>query len=133
MIRESAAFRRMAVLALVAVLLASVVPTISRVMASAASKGGPILMEMCTVAGIKLMDVAPFLDEGDPRPAEPAPPMAPVCDYCVLATPVLVVLALLLALLAWAPGAPAARVFSAASKPLRNLRGLGSQAPPCLL
>ena len=132
MIRRSSISRHLAVLALLAVLLSALAPTLSRVVAAGAAKGAPILMEMCTVAGIKLIDVSPFIGAADAEPERPSPPMAPACDYCVLATPLLVVLALLLALLAWTPAPLAGRSYRLAPRPLRNLRGLGSQAPPVL-
>jgi hypothetical protein len=135
MSRRPSIRRHLAVLALLAALLAALAPTVSRTLAATAAKGTPILMEMCTMAGIQLIDVSPFLgaSDGDPAPSPPpAAPMAPACDYCVLATPLLVVLALLLAALAWRPAPPADRRYALAQRPLRNLRGLGSQAPPVL-
>ncbi|NLW96683.1 MAG: DUF2946 family protein, partial [Xanthomonadaceae bacterium] len=99
MSRRPSIRRHLAVLALLAALLAALAPTVSRTLAATAAKGTPILMEMCTMAGIQLIDVSPFLgaSDGDPAPSPPpAAPMAPACDYCVLATPLLVVLALLL-------------------------------------
>jgi len=132
MVRQSSISRHLAVLALLAVLLSALAPTVSRVVAATAARGAPILMEMCTMAGIKLVDVSPFVAAAEDEPAPPASPMAPACDYCVLATPLLVVLALLLASLAWTPAPPADRLYTLAQRPLRNLRGLGSQAPPVL-
>ena len=132
MVRQSSISRHLAVLALLAVLLSALAPTVSRVVAATAARGAPIRMEMCTMAGIKLVDVSPFVAAAEDEPAPPASPMAPACDYCVLATPLLVVLALLLASLAWTPAPPADRLYTLAQRPLRNLRGLGSQAPPVL-
>ncbi len=132
MVRESSTSRHLAVLALLAVLLSALAPTVSRALAATAAKGAPILMEMCTMAGIKLVDVSPFVAAADGEPAPPSSPMAPACDYCVLAAPLLVVLALLLGLLAWRPAPPANRSYTLAPRLLRNLRGLGSQAPPLL-
>ena len=132
MVRQSSISRHLAVLALLAVLLSALAPTVSRVVAATAARGAPILMEMCTMAGIKLVDVSPFVAAAEDEPAPPASPMAPACDYCVLATPLLVVLALLLASLEWTPAPPADRLYTLAQRPLRNLRGLGSQAPPVL-
>ena len=132
MFRHPSISRHLAVLALLAVVLSALAPTVSRAVAATAARGAPILMEMCTMTGIKLVDVSPFVGAED-EPAPPASPMAPACDYCVLATPLLVVLALLLALLAWKPAPLAGRTCRPATRSLRNLRGLGSQAPPCLL
>src|SRR5690606_14094099 len=88
MIRGSAAFRRMTWLALVAVLLGAVVPTVSRAVASAVPGAVPLLMEMCTPAGRKMMDVSRLVaDWGEPAPAPPAAAMDEACGYCVLAPP----------------------------------------------
>jgi len=128
MIRSSASFRRMAWLALVAVLLASVMPTASRVIAATVSKAAPILMEMCTSAGRQVLDVSPFI--ATEEPASPAVAAMDACDYCVLATPLPLVL-LLFCLLALFPGQPSVvRHYLALLRLPRNTRGLGSQAPP---
>lgn len=130
MARDSTAFRHMAVLALAAMLLVAVAPTVSRVLAATASKTGPVLMEMCTMAGLKLIDVSPFPGGTDDEPATPAAPMGPACDYCVLATPLPIVLLLLFALLPWAPRRLVFPAMSVAPRFRRNMRGLGGQAPP---
>src|SRR5690606_5947476 len=83
--RRSTAFRWMARLALVAVLLTVAVPTASHVVSTLAPTLAPVLMEMCTTAGLQVRDVSALLS-GD----EPAPPPAPsmdACDYCVLSAP----------------------------------------------
>lgn len=118
----------MARLALVAVLLTVAVPTASRVISTLAPTLAPVLMEMCTTAGLQVRDVSAVLPGDEPAP----PPVAPMdaCDYCVLsAPPPLLLLALLL--LALLPvRTPIAGRRLALPRPPRNLRGLGSQAPP---
>lgn len=123
----------MARLALAAMLLAALMPTVSRVLAASAPRGAPVLMEMCTVAGTKLIDVSSFLGVDDAEPAPATTAMADACGYCTLATPPPILLALLFLSLLWTPRAPATRVRTRVLKPLRNARGLGSQAPPIAL
>lgn len=127
--RSSPLFRPLALLALTAVLLALAAPTVGRVLSAAAMRGAPVLMEICTSGGLKLVDVSPFLgDTGEP--AMPASAMDAHCGYCVLGTPLPVVLALLVGLLLWPTAAPAATHYARTWQSLRNTRGLGSQAPP---
>jgi len=122
----------MAWLALAAALLMAAMPTVGRVLAAADAGARPILMELCTHAGIQLVDVSAFV--GDPAPpAGGASAMDPDCAYCVLATPLLAVLAVLLVLLRYPPRSPAARRSLPSPQGWRNLRGLGSQGPPVAL
>lgn len=131
MVRGSAAFRRMTWLALVAVLLGAVVPTVSRAVASAVPGAVPLLMEMCTPAGRKMMDVSRLVaDWGEPAPAPPAAAMDEACAYCVLAPPLPLLLALVLALLLYPALAPACWRRAPLPQSPRNLRGLGARAPP---
>ena len=122
----------MALLALAAVLLTVAAPTVSRVLSATGWRAAPVLMEICTTGGLKLVDVSPFLGK-DGEPAVPATSMEPHCGYCVLATPLPVVLALLLALLLWGAAATAPPARALALKSLRNTRGLGSRGPPLAL
>ena len=125
-------FRHMLLLALAAVLLTVAAPTMSRVLSAAAMRAAPVLMEICTTGGLKLLDASPFLgDTGEP--ATPAAAMDGHCGYCVLGTPLPVVLALLVGLLLWPAAAPAATHYARTWQSLRNTRGLGSQAPPLAL
>lgn len=130
MSRSSVNFRRMAVLALIAVLLAAVAPTVSRVLAAAAPGDAPVLMEMCTAAGVKMAEISPHLGDGD----EPAQPMSQMmgdaCGYCVLVTSLPLALLLLCMLAPRPPATSAFRLYAALLQYCRNTRGLGSQAPP---
>ena len=129
MIRSSASFRRMAWLALLAALLALAVPTASRVVATLVPKLAPVLMEMCTTAGREVIDVAPFI--ATEEPVRPAMSMTEACGYCVLATPLPLVL-LLFCLLSPGPiRSQLAGVYLVFLRSARNMRGLGSQGPPC--
>ncbi len=119
----------MAWLALAAVLLMATAPTVSRVLASAAGQAGAVLVEMCTAAGLKTIDVSGLLDTGNQAPAS-GDAMDDMCGYCALAPPLALVLLLLCVL---APPLPLRVPLShrpPLHRPVRNRRGLGSQAPP---
>lgn len=126
--RSSASFRRMAWLALAAVVLSVAMPTASRFMA-AASTAAPLLMEMCTAAGRQVMDVSAFAPTEQPPPA-----MADMsaCGYCVLATPLPLVLLLAGLLVLLRPQPPVVRRYLRRLRSPRNVRGLGAQAPPSM-
>lgn len=124
----------MAWLALVAVLLGALVPTISRAVASGTSGAAAVLMEMCTPAGRQMVDVSALLwGQDEPAPPPPAAAMDEACAYCVLAPPLPLVLALLLALVLYPALVPASRFCFLLPPSPRNLRGLGSRAPPLAL
>lgn len=131
MTRSSASFRRMAWLALAAVVLSIAMPTASRVASAVAPDMAPILMEMCTTGGTRLVDVTSFL--GGETPAPPMSEMTEACDYCVLVPPLVLALALLFCLLLHPPRSPPLRRYACLPTSLRNIRGLGSQAPPIAL
>lgn len=129
--RTSASFRRVAWLALVAVLLSVAMPTASRFAAAASSGTTRVLMEMCTTAGRQVLDVSAYFGVEEPTP--PATAGMDACGYCVLATPLPLVL-LLLSLLALVPNGPAVvPSYLVRLRSPRNARGLGSQAPPLVL
>ncbi len=132
MARTSIHFRHMAWLALAAALLMALAPAAGRAVMATASKAVPVLMEICTASGMKMIDVAPFL--GESEPASPAVPLHldEACAYCTLATPLPLLLLLLFALLLRPVPSLLARLHLFSPHPLRNLRGLGSQAPPIL-
>jgi hypothetical protein len=132
--RNAAFHRRMTLLALAAMLLLLSLPTLGRVMAGAPDDARGAWAQMCTMAGLKLVKLAPG---GDANPLDPPAPkhMMPGedCAYC----PVLAGLAMLLVWTLLAP-LPASR---RALPPWRNtpLRafvhpsGLGSRGPPIAL
>lgn len=124
----------MAWLALVATLLTAVMPTVSRIVASATTSASPLLLEMCTAAGIKLVEMPSPLGGDAPQPGHPMPPaMGDACGYCVLATSLPVVLLLLGLAAPHGRTAPVARIYQTRLRLTRNARGLGSQAPPLAL
>ena len=115
-------------LAFLAVLLMTAMPTIGRIVASVAPQATPVLMEMCTTAGRSLVDVSPFI--APEAPARPMQAMAEACDYCTLLPPLQLVLLVLCAQLLRPPPHRRARSYRIVPRAVRNLRGLGSQAPP---
>ena len=125
-------------LALAAMLLMALAPTISRTLASGADPNGPVLrvLQMCTTAGLQVQSIASFLDGdvagfgGDEHPAPHPHEPGDACGYCSLVTPLPLLLLLLCGLLALPPVAPFFRRRTHAQRMLRNLRGLGAQGPP---
>jgi hypothetical protein len=123
----------MARLALAAVLLVSVMPTVSRWLESRAPAWQTAVLAMCTMDGLA-MQPASLLDDTGKAPAPAGAMPDEYCAYCpllaALAPLALAVLAILLPALprallpAWVP--PASPV-----PPL--LRGLGARGPPILL
>ena len=53
---------------------------------AAASKATPVLMELCTASGLKVIDVAPFVGALEETPATPHV-MEEACAYCTLLPP----------------------------------------------
>jgi hypothetical protein len=132
MIRSSIHSRRMAWLALAAVLLMATAPTVSRVLASVAGQAGAVLVEMCTAAGLKTIDVSGLLDTRDQVPAS-GDATDDMCGYCALAPPLALVLLLLCVLAPPRPMRVPLPHRPPLFRPVRNRRGLGSQAPPIAL
>jgi hypothetical protein len=138
-VMRSHAFGRLMVrLALAAMLLMALAPTISRTLASGADPNGPVLrlLQMCTTAGLQVQSLASFLGDdvagfaGDEHPAPHPHEPGDACGYCSLVTPLPLLLLLLCGLLALPPVAPLFRHRIVARRTLRNLRGLGAQGPP---
>ena len=119
-------------LALLAVLLLALAPSVSRVLASATPQVLAGWSELCTTMGLKTLP-SEARSFGDASPAAPKMPGAEACDSCPLAAS----LSLLLLVIALLPPvlrrhasffhiAPRLRIVD-------NLRGLGSRGPPILL
>lgn len=126
----------MARLALAAILLVSVMPTLSRWLESRAAGAPDAVLALCTTDGLAWAKPAKLLDDGAGKGPAPAGGTLPdaACAYC----PLLSSLApLLLAVLAWLlPMLPRALLPSGA-RPTPHapprLRGLGARGPPILL
>lgn len=127
-------------LALVAVLLMSLMPTVSRVLAGAsnAASGMQALVEMCTTGGLRWVDISSMvadarIGQDDRNAGDHDGGIDDACGYCALSTPLTLLLLLFCALLAWLPRAPTPPRYRPWLQPLRNTRGLGAQAPPLTL
>ena len=138
MIRSTTFRNLMARLALAAMLLMALAPTISRSLATLPDANGAVLraLQMCTTAGLQTRLIAPLLGRdaagfgGDEHPAPHPHEPGDACGYCSLVTPLPLLLLLLFGLLALPPVAPLFRRRTHAQRMLRNLRGLGAQGPP---
>jgi hypothetical protein len=129
--RSTAFQRRMTRLALAAMLLLALLPTVGRLL-SARGDGslGGAWAQMCTLSGLKLVKIAP---DASSNPAIPAPvgdAGMSDCPYCPLANAIV-------ALVLWAalvPPMPALRSWPqqacSRQRPCRHPCGLGSRGPP---
>lgn len=124
----------MTLLALAAMLLLLSLPTVGRVLSASSSDSQGAWAQMCTMAGLKLVKLAPG---GEANPLDGPTPKHDMpgedCAYC----PVLASLAMLLA---WTHFAPLHRPQHAVSRtrkaPLLDFQhpaGLGSRGPPIAL
>ena len=121
--------RPMTRLALIAVLLMALSPAVSRWIASSSTQWLPGLVELCTVQGLKLVDVSGFGRD----PAKSPPPghaMQADCAYCPLLAGA--ALLLLAAALLFPQELASVLPARAASAPLFSslFSGLGSRGPP---
>ena len=124
--------RTMARMALLAVLLMALAPAMSRWVAGNSTQLLPGLVELCTVDGLKLVDVSAFADDAAKQPAQGHSGMAADCAYC----PLLAGTALLLLMLAVLFPQALANLLPAAlprpSRPSSLFPGLGSRGPPLI-
>ena len=120
--------RPMTRLALIAVLLMALSPAVSRWIASSSTQWLPGLVELCTVQGLKLVEVSGF--GGDPaKSPPPGHAMQADCAYC----PLLADAALLLAAALLFPQVLASALPARAASPpvfSSSFPGLGSRGPP---
>ena len=121
--------RPMTRLALIAVLMMALSPAVSRWIASSSTQWLPGLVELCTVQGLKLVDVSGF--GGDPaKSPPPGHAMQADCAYCpLLAGAALLMLA---AALLFPQELVSVLPARAASPPVFSslFPGLGSRGPP---
>ena len=139
--RSPTFIRLMARLALVAMLLMTLAPTISRSLESndGLAGNGSMLMaiRICTTAGLQtklLTLVLPGASAEQSNVDDPASDpygADDACVYCSMITPIPVLL--LHGLLPLNPVAPDFSVHVTGLHTLRNRRGLGAQAPPLFL
>ena len=129
---RSTAFQdRMIRLALAAMLLLCLLPTVNRLLASHEATSGSVWTQICTMAGLKLVQL-PF-DDVDPATPQPTGGDQPVdCPYC----PLLQAIAAFMLWLVFAYLQPLARIIPAPRVLLRlggHPTGLGSRGPPIAL
>lgn len=129
---SSALFRLMLRLALGAALLMAIAPTVSRVLTATGAAHVPILMELCTSRGLKMVDVAPYIATEAPV-ATTHEASDTACGYCLLVTPLPLLLLAMLGLCIVRAAAPPSRLATLVLPRPRNHRGLGSQGPPLAL
>lgn len=123
-------------LALVAMLLVALAPTVSRTLAAGADGPAARAVQMCTMTGLQtkvltalsIVGGAMHHDRGDP--ATTPHDDGDACGYCSLVVPLPVLLVLLSGLLLPLLPAPVFHSRIVPVRVLRNLRGLGAQAPP---
>lgn len=125
-------FRPMLRLALVAMLLMSIAPVVSRLLAANGSAHEPVLMEICTSSGLKLIDVSPFIGTEAPEMSAHGA-IDTACGYCLLATPLPLLLLALLILTYREAEKPRFRGYDPFLGSHRNRRGIGSRGPPLAL
>ena len=130
-IRSSSFQRPMRALALVAVLLLALMPSASRLLASraVADGHGSGWAELCTVAGLKLVKLAPATPQAPGDPAQGHGHDGD-CAYCPLLASLSTPTAGPVLLLAALPPStvPALRISQFAAAP--RIGGLGSRGPP---
>ena len=129
-IRSPAFQRPMRALALAAVMLLALMPSAARLLASGAGTGAHAgWVELCTMAGLKLVKLDPAAPAA---PERGAPAHGGDCDYCPLLqtlTPAAAPPAMALAAL---PPLPAPALRAAQRLPAAPATGLGSRGPPAL-
>ena len=133
-LRSPRFLHRMTRLALAAVLLLALAPTVSRWVESSGQRLPDALVAMCTSAGLSFF--APAADPQSPLKPAPAPTgetQGDACDYC----PLLAQLApLLLAFIVLLPLRAAPLRTAPSAPPQRDAflpSGLGARGPPILL
>lgn len=122
----------MARLALMAVLLMALAPAMSRWMAGNSTQLLPGLVELCTVDGLKLVDVSGLGGDAAKLPGSGHFGMDADCAYCTLLAGTAILLLMLAALFP----RPLAKLVPAASpgpsRPSSLFPGLGSRGPPLI-
>lgn len=119
-------------LALVAVLLMALAPSVSKVLASGTTQVLAGWAQLCTMQGLKWVDTAARSPaEKPPFPA--GTPMGDNCAYCLLAASLPLVLLFLFVLFPRLTAGNAIPIGPPRRRTATNLRGLGGQGPPVLL
>ena len=120
-------------LALAAILLVALAPTVSRWLESGTPRLPDAIAAMCTSSGLSWLQPQSLLETGQEAPAPAAPMQDEYCGYCPLLASVV---PLLLAVILLLPMLPSMRLPEGHAPPQRGnalLRGLGARGPPILL
>lgn len=117
-------------LALLAVLLMALVPSVSRMMARADTQVLEGWVELCTTSGLKWFDTGKQSESGKTSPAKHDAWMGENCAYCRLVDLLPPILLLVLLVFPCLHALHVAHACAPLQRMLRNVRGLGSQAPP---
>jgi hypothetical protein len=130
--------RRMTLLALVAMLLLLALPTAGRVLAASTGDQEGVWAQMCTMAGLKLVKIAPGeLTQLDPQPVPKGPPGSDMpgedCAYCPVLGGMAFLLLWTMVVALHAPRRPAAPWRLLAPRLFLHPNGLGSRGPPVAL
>lgn len=120
----------MARLALIAVLLMALAPAMSRWMAGSSTQLLPGLVELCTVDGLKLVDVAGLGGDVAKLPGTGHFGMDADCGYCPLLAGTALLLLVLAVLFPHALAALVPVALTLPSRPSSLFPGLGSRGPP---
>jgi membrane protease YdiL (CAAX protease family) len=128
--RNAAFQRRMTLLAIAAMLLLALLPTAGRLWSAGANASGGAWAQMCTMAGLKLVKIAPAGSSSPAIPGHDGHAGGSDCPYCPLANAIaaLVVLVALVPLLPILRSWPRHRTSPQAIR--RYPCGLGSRGPP---
>ena len=119
-------------LALAAILLMAIAPTMSRWLESGTQRLPDAFAAMCTTSGMSWLQPPSLLQTGEEVPAPAGPMQDEYCGYCPL---VASVMPLLLAVILLLPMSPSLRLPQGHAPPIRGitlLRGLGARGPPIL-
>ena len=117
-------------LALLAVLLLALAPSVSRVLSAGSTQVLAGWSQLCTTTGLQLLPSDGRSLSGKPAPA-PVPGSDGYCDYCPLAASLPLLLLALALLLPSLPRATCVRLPAPTRlRPAARLRGLGSRGPP---
>lgn len=118
-------------LALLAVLLLALAPSVSRVLASGSTQLLAGWSELCTTMGLQTLPSEARSLDGSP--ASVLPPGGELCDYCPLAAALSLLVLFVALVLPVLNGSRGFDLGITRARSFANFRGLGSQGPPILL
>jgi Protein of unknown function (DUF2946) len=118
-----------AYMALLAMLLLSFAPSVSRYIASVRADSNSTWAEMCTMTGLKLVKVSDFASPQTPKPKS----MGDDCVYCPLAASIAPLLLLIVVMFPRIASALAGVIRQTVHHRFLYPIGLGSRGPPFVL